>query len=56
MSVRAASPGQWWRSEQRANVFWNGDRIDQDQPLAVVDCAGRHWPFPFDRAALGEHF
>ena len=34
------------RSEPRANVVRNGDRVDEDQPLAVVDRVRRHRPFP----------
>src|SRR5438093_1070725 len=49
------------RSEQRANVVRNGDRVDEDQPLAVVDCVRRHRPFPLGMLrgpvvhALGKH-
>src|SRR5205823_14606522 len=49
------------RSEQGANVVRNGDRVDQDQTLAVIECVRRHRPFPVGMRrgpvvyALGKH-
>jgi hypothetical protein len=49
------------RSEQRANVVRYGDRVDEDQQLAVVDCVRRDRAFPLGMRrrpvvhALGKH-
>ena len=48
-------------TEQRAHVVRNGDRVNEDQSLAVVDCVRRHRPFPLGMRrgpvvhALGKH-
>jgi hypothetical protein len=34
------------RTEQRTNLVRNSNRVDEDQPLAVIDCIGRHRPLP----------